>query len=112
MSYYLPAIIVLSLLVLISAFFIVKQQTAAIIETFGKFTSIRHAGFNPIIGFIDGAIDSAMFNNPQGIMLTPQNTIFVADMDNGALREVYDSAFVVICEFDSTSLIATFSKSS
>ena len=32
-------------LLLFASFFIVKQQTAAIIETFGKFTSIRQSGF-------------------------------------------------------------------
>ena len=38
-----PAIF-LGLIILISSFFIVKQQTAAIIERFGKFKSIRHSG--------------------------------------------------------------------
>jgi regulator of protease activity HflC (stomatin/prohibitin superfamily) len=45
------------ILFLFACFFIVKQQTAAIIETFGKFTSIRHAGFQlkiPLIQRIAG----------------------------------------------------------
>ncbi|WP_445748212.1 SPFH domain-containing protein [Polaribacter sp.] len=33
-------------LIIFASYFIVKQQTAAIIETFGKFTSIRHSGFH------------------------------------------------------------------
>jgi regulator of protease activity HflC (stomatin/prohibitin superfamily) len=37
--------IVIALLIGCASFFIVKQQTAVIIETFGKFTSIRQAGF-------------------------------------------------------------------
>ena len=37
---------VLALLILFASYFIVKQQTAAIIETFGKFTSIRQSGFH------------------------------------------------------------------
>ena len=42
----IPIIItVIVLLFLFASFFIVKQQTAAIIETFGKFTSIRQSGF-------------------------------------------------------------------
>ena len=45
-------IIALSLLVLISAFFIVKQQTAAVIETFGRYTSIRHSGLQLKIPFV------------------------------------------------------------
>ena len=38
--------IVIALLILFASYFIVKQQTAAIIETFGKFTSIRQSGFH------------------------------------------------------------------
>jgi len=38
-------IIVVGLLILFASFFTVKQQTSVIIETFGKFTSIRQAGF-------------------------------------------------------------------
>ncbi|MDG1227908.1 MAG: SPFH domain-containing protein [Polaribacter sp.] len=39
-------LIVLALLILFASYFIVKQQTAAIIETFGKFTSVRQSGFH------------------------------------------------------------------
>jgi regulator of protease activity HflC (stomatin/prohibitin superfamily) len=39
-------IIVLVVLIVFASYFIVKQQTAVIIETFGKFTSIRHSGFH------------------------------------------------------------------
>lgn len=53
-------IIIFILIVLIgSGLFIVKQQTAAIIERFGKYQSIRHAGLNlkiPIIDKIAGRI--------------------------------------------------------
>lgn len=40
---FLP-LIFLGLIILISSFFTVKQQSAAIIERFGKFQSIRHSG--------------------------------------------------------------------
>jgi regulator of protease activity HflC (stomatin/prohibitin superfamily) len=39
-------IIVLIGLLLFASYFIVNQQTAAIVETFGKFTSIRQSGFH------------------------------------------------------------------
>ena len=44
----IPLIISIAIIVLIifASYFIVKQQTAAIIETFGKFTSIRQSGFH------------------------------------------------------------------
>lgn len=46
-------IIFFSLIILISAFFIVKQQTAAIIERFGKYQSIRHSGLQMKIPLVD-----------------------------------------------------------
>lgn len=49
---YIP-VIVIGLLILISAFFIVKQQTAVIIERFGKFQSIRHSGLQLKIPLVD-----------------------------------------------------------
>ncbi|MBT8260137.1 MAG: SPFH domain-containing protein [Flavobacteriaceae bacterium] len=41
------------LIVLISAFFIVKQQTSVIVERFGKFQSIRHSGLQLKIPLVD-----------------------------------------------------------
>ncbi|WP_417855961.1 SPFH domain-containing protein [Xanthomarina gelatinilytica] len=46
-------IIILCLFVFISLFFIVKQQTAVIIERFGKFQSIRHSGLQIKIPLVD-----------------------------------------------------------
>ena len=39
--------------ILISAFFTVKQQTAAVIERFGRFNSIRHSGLQMKIPLVD-----------------------------------------------------------
>lgn len=47
------SLIFLGLIILISSFFTVKQQTAAIIERFGKFHSIRHSGLQLKIPIID-----------------------------------------------------------
>jgi regulator of protease activity HflC (stomatin/prohibitin superfamily) len=41
MSPFLIIVLVLGLFILLSSFFTVKQQTAVVIERFGKFTSIR-----------------------------------------------------------------------
>lgn len=49
---YIP-IIFFSLIVLISSFFVVKQQTAAIIERFGRFQSIRQSGLQLKIPLVD-----------------------------------------------------------
>ncbi len=49
---YLPIILPLILLALAS-FFVIKQQTAAVIERFGKFQSIRHSGLQLKIPLVD-----------------------------------------------------------
>ena len=46
-------IIFFGLIILISSFFVVKQQTAAIIERFGKFHSIRQSGLHLKIPIVD-----------------------------------------------------------
>jgi len=46
-------IIFFGLIILISAFFIVKQQTAAVIERFGRYHSIRHSGLQIKIPLVD-----------------------------------------------------------
>ncbi|HHC80030.1 MAG TPA: SPFH domain-containing protein, partial [Flavobacteriia bacterium] len=51
--------IVIVLILLFAAAFIVKQQTAVIVERFGKYQSIRHAGLQfkiPLIDRIAGRI--------------------------------------------------------
>jgi regulator of protease activity HflC (stomatin/prohibitin superfamily) len=46
-------VIVIGILVFLSLFFIVKQQTAAIVERFGRFQSIRHSGLQLKIPIVD-----------------------------------------------------------
>ena len=53
MIFYIPLIVILSLVFLFGTFFVVKQQSAAIIERFGKFTSIRQSGLQLKIPIID-----------------------------------------------------------
>ena len=61
MSYiFLPIILVIGLIILFSGIFIVRQQSAAILERFGKFQSIRNSGLHlkiPIIDNIAGRIN-------------------------------------------------------
>tara|TARA_B100001564_G_scaffold183515_1_gene154233 strand:+ start:12254 stop:13189 length:936 start_codon:yes stop_codon:yes gene_type:complete len=52
-SFVLFPFIFLGVVVLLTAFFIVKQQTAAIIERFGRFQSIRQSGLQLKIPLID-----------------------------------------------------------
>ena len=56
----IPVLTVISLLVIFSGVFIVKQQTSAVIERFGKFTSIRNSGLQlkiPVIDQVAGRIN-------------------------------------------------------
>ena len=50
---FVPVLCVLGFLFIISMFFMVKQQSAYIIERFGKFHSVRLAGLQLKIPFID-----------------------------------------------------------
>ena len=53
MIFYIPLIVILSLIILFGAFFVVKQQSAAVVERFGKFTSVRQSGLQIKIPIID-----------------------------------------------------------
>ena len=53
MSLFMYPFLFFGALILFTAFFVVKQQTAAIIERFGKFQSIRHSGLQLKIPLID-----------------------------------------------------------
>jgi regulator of protease activity HflC (stomatin/prohibitin superfamily) len=52
-QFILYPIIFFGIIILISSFFIVKQQTAAIIERFGRFDSIRQSGLQLKIPLVD-----------------------------------------------------------
>ncbi len=54
------ALLVIGLIILFSSFFTVKQQTAVVVERFGKFLSIRNSGLQlkvPIIDRIAGRVN-------------------------------------------------------
>ena len=59
-SILITIIVVFGLIILLSGIFTVKQQTAAVLERFGKFRSIRNSGLHfkvPIIDQIAGRIN-------------------------------------------------------
>ena len=60
---FLPIIIFLGLIILISSFFIVKQQTAAIIERFGRFP---HR--NKILGRENTSAEQDYLNSDQAFL--------------------------------------------
>ena len=59
MNLFLPIVLGLIFILIYGAFFIVKQQTAAIIETFGRFSSVKQSGLQlkiPIVQRISGRL--------------------------------------------------------
>ncbi|GEC79082.1 SPFH domain-containing protein [Flavobacterium aquatile] len=60
MNPFIIVLIVFGLFILFASFFTVKQQTAVVIERFGKFTSIRNSGLQlkiPIIDRVAGRVN-------------------------------------------------------
>lgn len=75
-----PLLLILVLLLLFQGWFIVEQQTVAIVETLGKFTKVAHAGFHfkiPIIQSVAG-----------------RQTLRVQQLDVRAETKTLDNVFV------------------
>ncbi len=53
MTFLLGPVIFFGLIILFASFFVVKQETAAIVERFGKFLTVRHSGLHLKIPIID-----------------------------------------------------------
>ena len=39
-------------------------------------------------GYVDGGPDDALFNSPEGVTVTPDNTVWIADTGNDVLRKL------------------------
>ena len=75
MSLFMYPFIFFGALTVFAAFFVVKQQTAAVVERFGKFQSIRHSGLQlkiPLIDRIAGRLSLKKYNS--STLLWKQNT--------------------------------------
>ena len=60
MNYTLIALSIFGFFIFLSSFFTVKQQTAVVLERFGKFLGIRHSGLQlkiPVVDRIAGKIN-------------------------------------------------------
>ncbi len=72
--------IFIALVILLSSFFTVKQQTAVIVERFGKYQSIRHSGLQikiPIIDKIAGRINLKITQLDVVIETKTKDNVFV-----------------------------------
>jgi regulator of protease activity HflC (stomatin/prohibitin superfamily) len=94
------SVLLLVLLVLISGIYVVKQQTAAVIERFGRFTSIRQSGLHfriPIIDRIAGRISLRILQLDVIVETKTKDDVFVklkVSVQYKAVREkVYDAFY-------------------
>ncbi|HET8839706.1 MAG TPA: SPFH domain-containing protein [Flavobacteriaceae bacterium] len=74
------ALIFLALVILFSGIFIVRQQTAAVLERFGKFIGIRHSGLQfkiPIIDRIAGRINLKVQQLDVNVETKTRDDVFV-----------------------------------
>lgn len=99
MSFLWIPIVFIALVVLFSAFFTVKQQSAAIIERFGKFQSIRQSGLQmkiPIVDRIAGRLSLKITQLDVIVETKTKDDVFVklkVSVQFKVIREKVEDAF-------------------
>lgn len=97
---FFPVVIILAFIILSSGVFIVKQQTAAIIERLGKFHSIRQSGLQfkiPLVDRVSGRISLKIQQLDVPVETKTKDDVFVrlkVSVQFHVLREsVYDAFY-------------------
>ena len=96
-------ILILGLIILISSFFIVKQQTAAIVERFGKFTSIRQSGLQlkiPLVDRISGRLSLKIQQLDVMIETKTKDDVFVRLKVSVQYKVIKDKVFDAFYKLD------------
>jgi len=89
-------ILILGLILLLSSFFTVKQQTAAIVERFGKFNSIRQSGLHlkiPLVDQISGRINLKITQLDVVIETKTKDNVFIKLKVSVQFKVVQTSVF-------------------
>lgn len=92
----LPVIVVFAVIVLLGSFFTVKQQTAALVERFGKFTSMRHAGLQlkiPVIDRVAGRINLKVQQLDVIVETKTKDDVFVRLKISVQFQVIYDKVY-------------------
>lgn len=92
----LPIGAVFAVLLLLGTFFTVKQQTAALIERFGKFTSMRHSGLQlkiPIIDRVAGRINLKVQQLDVMVETKTKDDVFVRLKISVQFQVIYDKVY-------------------
>ena len=90
-------------IILISSFFIVKQQTAAIVERFGKFQSIRQSGLQfkiPLIDKISGKLSLKIQQLDVMIETKTKDDVFVRLKVSVQYKVIKDKVFDAFYKLD------------
>jgi regulator of protease activity HflC (stomatin/prohibitin superfamily) len=93
---FLYVVLFLAVFFLLSSFFTVKQQTAAIVERFGKFLSIRQAGLHlkiPVIDKIAGKINLKIQQLDVIIETKTKENVFVKMKVSVQFKVIQDKVF-------------------
>lgn len=96
MSVVFIIILVLGLILLLSSFFTVKQQTAVIVERFGKFNSIRQSGLHlkiPLVDQIAGRINLKITQLDVVIETKTKDNVFIKLKVSVQFKVVQTSVF-------------------
>ena len=96
-------IILLIVLLLFSGVFVVKQQTAAIVERFGRFTSIRQSGLHfriPIIDKIAGRISLRILQLDVIVETKTKDDVFVKLKVSVQYKVVVDKVYDAFYKLD------------
>ena len=98
------ALIFLALVVLFSGIFIVRQQTAAIVERFGKFVGIRHSGLQfkiPIIDRIAGRINLKVQQLDVNVETKTRDDVFVRLKISVQFKVVHNNVYDAFYKLES-----------
>lgn len=91
-----PLLIVFGFILLFGTFFTVKQQSAALVERFGKFTSMRHSGLQlkiPIIDRVAGRINLRVQQLDVIVETKTKDDVFVRLKISVQFQVIYDKVY-------------------
>ena len=103
MNYLIISLFVFGFLLIVSGLFIVKQQTAAIVERFGRFLTIRQSGLHIKIPFIDrisGRITLRIMQLDVIVETKTKDDVFVKLKVSVQYKVVYDKVYDAFYKLD------------
>jgi len=103
MSIITPIVLLLGVFILLSGLFVVKQQTAAIVERFGRFQSIRQSGLHlkiPLIDRIAGRISLRILQLDVIVETKTKDDVFVKLKVSVQYKVVQESVYDAFYKLD------------